>query len=218
MKSPPNASPEIRYLAIDLHKHYTVIGGVNIQQKIILLPRRVEIDEMEAWCQKNLRPSDEVVLEATTNAWDFYDQVQPLVGRAVVANAGKIASLVKTRVKTDRVDVLKLARLLVAGMIPKVWVPPIPMCELRSLVIYRQRLVKIQTMTKNRLHSVLHSRHIAAPVGQPFAEKNRVWWLALEVSPTERLRIRHDLATLEHLGGHIADLEIELHRLSTTTP
>jgi transposase len=99
-----------------------------------------------------------------------------------------------------------------------VWVPPIPVRELRTLVIYCQRLVKIQTMTKNRLHSVLHSRHIAAPVGQPFAEKNRAWWLALEVSPTERLRIRHDLATLEHLGGQIADLEIELHRLSTTTP
>lgn len=48
MKSPPNASPEIRYLAIDLHKHYTAIGGVNIQQKVILSPRRVEIDEMEA--------------------------------------------------------------------------------------------------------------------------------------------------------------------------
>lgn len=43
------------------------------------------------------------------------------MGRCVVANAGKIASLVKTRVKTDRVDVLKLARLLAAGMmIPEV--------------------------------------------------------------------------------------------------
>ncbi|MCJ7530458.1 MAG: transposase [Anaerolineales bacterium] len=159
-----------------------------------------------------------MVLEATTNAWTTYVLIVPLLTHCVVANPLHVRWIAEARVKTDAANVLRLAKLLAANLIPKVWVPPIPVRELRSLVIYRQRLVKIQTMTKNRLHSVLHCRHIAAPVGQPFAEKNRVWWLALEVSPTERLRIRHDLATLEHLGGQIADLEIELHRLSTTTP
>ena len=218
MKSIPNTSPETRYLAIDLHKHYAVFGGVNIAQQIVLLPRRVEIDDLENWCCKNLLPSDEVVLEATTNAWTTYDLVAPMVRRCVVASPSHVRWIAEARVKTDAADVLRLAKLLAANLVPEVWVPPIPVRELRSLVIYRQRLVKMQTMAKNRLHSVLHSCHLFAPVGQPFAEKNREWWLALEVSPTERLRIRHDLATLEHLGSQIADLEIELHRLSTTTP
>ena len=54
MKSIPNTSPETRYLAIDLHKHYAVFGGVNIGQQVILSPRRVEIDDLENWCRKNL--------------------------------------------------------------------------------------------------------------------------------------------------------------------
>ena len=29
MKDPPGSSPWERYLAVDLHKHYLVIGGVN---------------------------------------------------------------------------------------------------------------------------------------------------------------------------------------------
>ena len=38
------------------------------------------------------------------------------------------------------------------------------------------------------------------------------------MSPTERLRIRHDLATLEHLQGQLTDLESEIQRLSATSP
>jgi transposase len=218
MKSPPNASPEIRYLAIDLHKHYTVIGGVNIQQKVILSPRRVEIDELEVWARKNLRPSDEVVLEATTNAWTAYDLIVPLVRHCVAVNPLHVRWIAEARVKTDAADVLRLAKLLAANLIPEVWVPPLHVRELRSLMTYRRRVIKMQTMTKNRLHSILHSCYLTPPTGQVFAEKNRDWWLALELSPTLRLRIRHDLATLEHLQGQLTDLESEIQRLSITSP
>ena len=63
-----------------------VIDGINIQQKVILAFRRVEIDELENWCRKNLPPTDEVVLEATTNAWATYALAAPLVQRCVIAS------------------------------------------------------------------------------------------------------------------------------------
>jgi hypothetical protein len=131
-----------RYLAVDLHKHYVVIGGLNARQEMVLPPRRIDLSDWPTWAKAHLQKTDILVVEATTNAWDFYDQVQPLVGRCVVANAGKIAGLVKTRVKTDRVDVLKLARLLVAGMIPEVWVPPLEVRELRALLAHRRQLMR----------------------------------------------------------------------------
>lgn len=31
-----------RYLALDVHKHYVVVGGVNAQQQVILPPRRLD--------------------------------------------------------------------------------------------------------------------------------------------------------------------------------
>ena len=93
--SPPLLPSYERYLAVDLHKHYVVIGGLNAQQEIVLLPRRIELADWPAWAKSHLSKTDILVVEATTNTWDFYDQVQPLVGRCVVANAGKIAGLVK---------------------------------------------------------------------------------------------------------------------------
>lgn len=218
MNQATDATVSTRFLAIDLHKHYAVIGGINAQQKIVLPPRRIKIDDLETWVKKNLVFSDEVVLEATTNAWTTYDFVSPLVQRCVVANPLQVRWIAEARVKTDAADVLRLARLLAANLVPELWVPPLHVRELRALMTYRRRVVKMQTMTKNRLHSILHSCHVEPPAGQIFAEKNRRWWLALEVSPTERLCIRHDLATLEHLQSQLTDLESEINYLSTTSP
>ena len=56
-----------RHLAVDLHKHYLVIGGVNAQQEVVLSPRRIPLDEWPAWAKTNLKASDVLVVEATTN-------------------------------------------------------------------------------------------------------------------------------------------------------
>ena len=76
MNPPSTAIPFTRFIAIDMHKHYAVVGWVNAQQQVILPPRRVEIDELATWTQKYLLSTDEVVLEATTNAWTTYDRTQ----------------------------------------------------------------------------------------------------------------------------------------------
>jgi transposase len=214
--SPPILSSYERYLAVDLHKHYVVVGGLNAHYEVVLPLRRVDLSEWPAWSKKNLRKSDILVVEATTNAWDFYAQVAPLVGRVVVANAGKIAGLVKSKVKTDRVDVLKLAKLLVAGLIPEVWVPPDDVRELRALMAHRRQLVKNCTMLKNRLQSILHRHQLVPPEGGLFSENNRAWWDKLVVSPIEHLHIQHDLETLDTIAPQIKDTEDEILRLSTS--
>ena len=207
-----------RYLALDVHKHYLVVGGVNAQQKIVLPPRRMNFGEWALWRQKHLRLTDAVVLEATTKAWQLYDELEPLVCRVVVAHPGKIKGLGAARVKTDERDALRLAKLLAANLIPEVWVPPMPVRELRALLAHRRRIIKMRTMCRNRLNSVIHRYNLTPPVGLLFSTAHRAWWLALQVSPTEQLRIRQDLATLDHLEPQIAEVNAELERLSTVVP
>ena len=165
MNSQPSSIPIERFLAVDLHKYYVVVGGVSAQQQVILPPRRMDLSAWPTWARKNLRPTDALVVEATTNAWDFYDQVQPLVGRAVVANAGKVKLIAAARVKTDKIDVFALAKLLAAGWMPEVWVPPVEVRELRGLIAHRRQLVKQRTRLKNHLHSLLHRHHLAVVDG-----------------------------------------------------
>lgn len=219
MKAEATSTGEQRYLGVDLHKHYVVIGGVNAQQTVVLPPRRVELDEWPAWAMRHLHKTDVLAVEATGNTWMFYDETVSLVLRIEVANAGKLPWIGQARVKTDKQDVMKLARLCAAGLIPQVWVPPVHVRELRLLFSHRRRLVKVSTLVKNRLQSLLHRHHIAPPKGEVFSQANRVWWQQLDtVSITERLHIKHDLATLQQVEEQLAEIEAELNRLSTTEP
>ena len=217
MTDPPIQSWS-RYIAIDIHKHYLMIGGIDAHKRIVLPPRRVELSRWPQWAQANLLPTDAVVIEATTNAWAIYDLLVTLVGRAVVAHPAKVKLIADARVKTDKVDVLTLAHLLRADMLPEVWVPPPPVRDLRALLSHRRRLVSLQTTAKNRLQSVLHRLNLRAPEGDAFAQKQRAWWAELELSRTERLRVDQDVATLDHIAPQIAAVDAELRRLSTSEP
>ena len=51
-----------RYVALDIHKHYCVIAGVDREGRVLLEPVRVEHADLEGWLKKNLRGSDHAVI------------------------------------------------------------------------------------------------------------------------------------------------------------
>ena len=63
MKSETLASPIDRYIAIDIHKHYVLLGGMNAHREWVLRTRKVRRSRFPEWVLKNLRPTDAVVIE-----------------------------------------------------------------------------------------------------------------------------------------------------------
>lgn len=201
-----------RYIALDIHKEYVLVGGMNARQEWVIQPRRIEIGRFREWGMKNLCDTDAVVIETTTNVWDIYDIVQPLVGRAVVAHAGAVRQIAEARVKTDKEDVKRLIRLLIADIVPEVWVPPAHVRELRGLISYRQRLVKTGAMIRNRLQSLLHRHNLLLPAE---GLANQAWWAQQEkISALEKMQIHQELALLEQIEKHKTEVEKELGRQS----
>jgi transposase len=204
----------IRFIAIDLHRHYLMVGGIDATQQIVLQPRKLDLERWLSWAQANLRPTDAVVIEATTNAWHIYDQLVPLVGKVVVADARQVKLIASARVKTDRHDVLVLAQLLRAELVPEVWVPPVSIRELRSLLAHRERLTRMRVMCLNRLRSILHRYNIKAPAGSIDAQKHREWWRQLELSLPERLRVEQDLGMVDTIDAQLKKLDAGLAEMS----
>ncbi len=211
MKVSKDTSKIERYIGLDIHKEYVLAGGQNAEQEWVLPARRVGMEKFEAWAVANLRAGDAVVLETTTNVWDIYDIVSPLVSRTVVAHAGAVRQIAEARVKTDKKDIERLIRLLIADIVPEVWVPPLEVRELRGMISYRNRLVKTNTMIRNRLQSLLHRHNLVLA-------KNRLtdkaWWEAQKINAMEKLQIRQELAVLEEIDGHKAEVDAELGRQS----
>ena len=137
---------------------------------------------------------------------------------AYVANSLLIKPMMSGKVKTDDRDAVHLARLLAAGIIPEVWVPPIEVRELRTLVAHRIRLIRQRTQSRNRLHAVLLRHNLLPPAGQLFSSENATWWETLDLSASEKLLVRQDLAILEFLERLIKEAGKELIRLSTVEP
>jgi transposase len=207
-----------RFVALDVHKHYVMVAAIDAAQQVVLTPRTLSLERFAQWAPEHLRPTDQVVLEATTNAWTLYDQLAPLVQEVQMAHPLLVKLISAARVKTDTRDTLHLARLLAAGLIPAVWVPPAPVRALRMLVAHRQRLVRQRPQAANRLHSVLHAHQIAPPPGRLGSSESQAWWDQLELPAVERLRVQQDrtiLQTVEHL---IAEVDAEMTRLSTQAP
>jgi transposase len=211
-------NPQKRYVGLDVHKHYVMVGAVNAYQEMVLPPRKVSLADLENWAKKNLCPTDEVVLEATSNAWYLYDLLEPLVARVVVCHPPQVKLIAAAVVKTDKKDTMTLARLLAVGMIPAIWVPPECVRELRALIHHRQRLISQQTRIKNQLQSLLHRHHLVPPGGKLFGAANRPWWLGLSLIASEKLRLRQDLTLLDQLDPLISEVEAELNRLSLDEP
>jgi transposase len=204
-----------RYIGLDVHKHYITVGGMNTEQEIVLRPRNVEMENFRKWAEQNLRETDEVVLEATTNTWEVYDTIVPVVGRVVVAHPAEVKQIANSRVKTDNQDVLRLIRLLIADIVPEVWVPPVEVRQLRAMISYRWRLVKMSTAIQNRMHSLLHRHNIQAPEGKIDTGENREWWEKLSLSLLEDLRLKQEIKTLRMVRENIVEVDVELGRLST---
>ena len=212
MKKGQNTRGYARYIACDIHREYILVGGQNEDQEWVLTPRRVSLEKFREWAAKNLRQGDIVILETTTNVWETYDVIAPLVSRVLVANAASVGEIVGARVKTDKEDIKRLLKLLIGGIVPEVWVPPAPVRELRAFVSYRSRLVKTGTMIRNRLQSLLHKHNLMLPEEGIL---DQTWWEAqASISSLEKMQICQELTMLAEIEKHKAAVDEELGRQS----
>lgn len=83
------------------------------------------------------------------------------------------------RVKTNRRDALKLAKLLRAEELTAVWVPDAAHEALRDLVRARSTAVSVLTRCRQHISSFLLRQGIPY-VGKPWTQKHRAWLAALE--------------------------------------
>ena len=199
-----------RYIGLDVHKHYLIALGVDANLEVVMPARRVELSYLESWMKKNLIRQDEVVLEMTTNTWQLYDELVEYAGSVTVVHPPHVALITRSQVMNDKIAASTLARLLAKGLLVGIWVPPQEIRELRGLVAQRQKMTRLATQAKNRLHAVIQRHHLKPPAGNPFGKANNGWWHALALGKLEKLNLESDLATLQFAEQQQGHLQAEM--------
>ena len=151
---------------------------------------------------KSLRPSDEVVVEATGNAMAVVRVLSPFVARVIVANPLQVKAIAHAHVKTDKIDAGVLASLHAAGFLPEVWTPDPETERLRRLVARRNQVVRHRTRIKNEVHAILHAHLIPrCPHADLFNRRGRDWLSRQPLPVDEKATIDRHVRELDRLGG-----------------
>jgi transposase len=213
-----------RFVGLDIHKAFLTIVILDVAQNIVLSVRKLSWAEFPLWARKNLGRRDAVVLEMTTNSYFVYDLLEPIAGQVRIAHVPSIHAKMDAGAKTDLRDAESLARLLLQGEFEKdkghVWVLPLPVREIRTLVAIRYDLVGIRTESKNRLHAVLHRHALDRPEGSlPFSDKHAEFWRELPgLSPCQRVEVRTHWNTLRFVEDEITRVEQDVAKVAAQEP
>ena len=199
-----------RVIGIDLHRTF---GEVVIWENGVLRHAgRVDMTRtgLEGF-GKNLRATDEVVIEATGNCLAVSRVLSPFVKRVVIANPLQVKAIAHAHVKTDKVDAGTLASLYAAGYLPEIWTPDAATERLRRLVARRYQVVRHRTRLKNEVHAILHAHLIPkCPHSDLFNGRGRAWLSRQPVPDDERAAIERHIRELDRLAEDLDLLDREV--------
>jgi transposase len=72
-----------------------------------------------------------------------------------LSNPAKTRAIASAKIKTDKLDAIKLADLLRGGYIAECYIPTRRTMDLRELVRHRAALIRMRTKLKNKIHSIM---------------------------------------------------------------
>lgn len=210
-----------RYYGCDAHKAYSVFTWVN--EKGSPGPAfRVENDRLKMRCfLRQLPERSPIAVESVGNWYWLVEEMEQAGHRPLLTNPGKAKVMMGQINKTDKLDARGLAVLLRNGTLPKVWIPPGELRDLRELPRMRMALVRMRTMLKNRIHATwakyaIYFNKISDIFGVSGREVMRR--RLEELPPQTRHSVEIQLELLDPLEKQIRECEERMKELIRQTP
>ena len=153
-----------------------------------------------------------VTLEACSGAADFADELIAKTGWGVnLSHPGYAARMKLNPDKTDYSDARMQAELGRTGLVPKVWLAPEEVRELRLVVRYRQQLANEQRAAKLRIGAILREQRC---LDAPARRWTKPWleWLEQHatLSVQGRFVVEQHLHQLQRLREELTAVEAHL--------
>lgn len=154
----------------------------------------------------------QAAIEACSGAADLAQELIDRAGWSVsLAHPGYVNRIKQSPDKSDFSDARLLADLIRVGYLPKVWLAPAELRDLRRLVRRRQQLAQDRRNTKLRIRALLRDGRVRGGEANPWT-KAWLQWLRTtpEVTPQTRWILDDQLRSLEFVEGQIRNAEKRL--------
>ena len=189
---------DIKYVAFDLHQATISAAVLNLEG--MLLTQAVMQTDVTAICDflRGLTGRVHLTFEEGTQAQWLYDLTRPLVADLTVCNP-RLNHSHKRDNKSDRLDALKLARDLRAGMLKAVYHGSPQTETLKQLAHNYEALTEDTTRCMNRLKAAFRSLAVKCAGRDVYYQRNRKSWLAKLTSQGVCLRAESLYKQLDQL-------------------
>lgn len=157
----------------------------------------------------------QAAIEACTGAADLADELVEKAGWSVdLAHPGYVARMKRGPDKHDWGDARMLADLERVGYVPRVWLAPQAIRELRRLVRYRQQLANEIRNAKLRIRALLREHRVRGP-GKAWTQ---AWlaWVGQGAGLPEQSRwlLAQHLGNIQRLAVAMGEVEKRLHAVT----
>jgi transposase len=162
----------------------------------------------------------EAAIEACSGSADIADELITRHGWSVsLAHPGYVNRMKQSPDKSDYSDARMLADLVRVGYLPKVWLAPKDVRQLRTLVRHRQQLINERRTAKLRLTALLREHRIDAGKLRRWTKTWLAWLPTAAGLGPEGLWVagRH-LANLNRLTYEIVEVEKRLEKVTADDP
>lgn len=208
------------YVGLDYHQHSIQVCVMD--QKGTIIQNATRPNDWRSVVE--VVPKDGsvfVAIEACCGAADFAEELINKTGWSVdLAHPGYVARIKQGPDKTDWGDAKLLADLERVGYLPKVWLAPESIRELRRLVRYRQQQVNHRRNVKLRIRALLRDQRAKAPTDiNPWTKAWRSWAESCtEIGETSRWILGEHFSEIETLNQKIRTIEKRLLDLLAEDP
>lgn len=194
-----------RFVGVDLHRNSFLVcffdaekGEKKFRNYYLRCIRKFLMD---------LEEDDLVAVEATVNARFFKKEVEKKVGKVIVVDPYKFKVISESVKKTDKRDAELIAFYLSKGMLPEVRMKKEEIAEVESLAHTRDKLVKLRTALKNKVHNILRMYGIETNREFLSSEKGLEQALSYEIGDTAKVELKVCIDQIRSLTKSIEEIE-----------
>jgi transposase len=207
------------YVGLDYHDCFVQVCVMNLKGKVLLNAKMANDWQAIAEAVRRKGYVALAAIEACSGAAHLADELIHHAGwRIELAHPGYVARLKQSPDKSDFSDAQLLADLARVGYIPKVWLAPEEVRELRRLVRYRQQLANERRDVKLRIGALLREQRVSKPACRPWTVAWRCWLESVELPVQTRWIIDRQLRRLTAAQIDLLEVEGRLAELAAEDP
>lgn len=202
----------MKFMGIDLHTNCFTCCTLYEDERKEMQTFRLEEKSLKEFYE-TLTYDTYVLIEATINTFKFAQNIEDKVKEVIVSNTYQLKLISFTNKKTDKVDALKLARILKMQIlsreeqIGRVVIPPDVIQSLRALFSTYNLMSKQKTALKNRIHSLFKQNLMPLKTVEIFSKRKREFLLDKIIDSVFRFQVELIFKQLDNIEVTIKELK-----------